>query len=254
MQSIGVVSTKQWRRRRSVARNIVTAHAIWLSVRCGIAGLTVATVMQLFGEVRSWWLFAAVPAAVLGGLAFGMPIGAWSVTRTRDMSFPVIQRFVITPLFLFGGAFFPVTQMPVAVRWLAYISPLWHSVQLCRGWATDISFSAVDYLQPWGVFVVVGACRRLGHDPLYKATVVRMINDLSLFRIVPPVVRRARRPHRMVERQIWCYRRTWPILLSGFFEPLFYLLSIRVGLSSLVGTIKVGNTVLSPIPSSSRRR
>ena len=52
-----------------------------------------------------------------------------------------------------------------------------------------------------------------------------------LLRIVPPVVRIARRPHRMVERQLMCYRRTWPILLSGFFEPLFYLLSIRVGLS-----------------------
>jgi lipooligosaccharide transport system permease protein len=66
-----------------------------------------------------------------------------------------------------------------------------------------------------------------------------------LLRIVPPVVRIARRPHRMVERQLMCYRRTWPILVSGFFEPLFYLLSIRVGLSKLVGDISVGGHVLS---------
>ena len=66
-----------------------------------------------------------------------------------------------------------------------------------------------------------------------------------LLRIVPPVVRIARRPQRMVERQLMCYRRTWPILLSGFFEPLFYLLSIRVGLSKLVGNISVGGHVLS---------
>ena len=61
-----------------------------------------------------------------------------------------------------------------------------------------------------------------------------------LLRIVPPVVRTARRPHRMIERQMMCYRNTWPILVSGFFEPLFYLLSIRVGLSKLVGDISVG--------------
>ena len=42
-----------------------------------------------------------------------------------------------------------------------------------------------------------------------------------------------------------CYRRTWPILVSGFFEPLFYLLSIRVGLSELVGDVSVGGHVLS---------
>jgi lipooligosaccharide transport system permease protein len=66
-----------------------------------------------------------------------------------------------------------------------------------------------------------------------------------LLRIVPPVVRTSRRPHRMVERQIMCYRRTWPILISGFFEPLFYLLSIRVGLSRLVGDVSVGGRMLS---------
>ena len=66
-----------------------------------------------------------------------------------------------------------------------------------------------------------------------------------LLRIVPPVVRTARRPHRMIERQMMCYRNTWPILVSGFFEPLFYLLSIRVGLSKLVGDISVGGHLVT---------
>lgn len=72
-----------------------------------------------------------------------------------------------------------------------------------------------------------------------------MIAEFPLLRIIPPLVRSARRPHRMVERQAMCYRKTWPILISGFFEPLFYLLSIRVGLSSLVGSIHVGTRVLT---------
>jgi lipooligosaccharide transport system permease protein len=44
----------------------------------------------------------------------------------------------------------------------------------------------------------------------------------------------------MVERNIVAYRRQWLILLSGFFEPLFYLLSMRVGLGNLIGAVKVG--------------
>ncbi len=74
---------------------------------------------------------------------------------------------------------------------------------------------------------------------------IRTRRPFLLLRIVPPVVRLARRPHRMVERNVMCYRHTWPILLSGFFEPLFYLLSIRIGLSQLVGDLSVGGKVLS---------
>jgi lipooligosaccharide transport system permease protein len=41
----------------------------------------------------------------------------------------------------------------------------------------------------------------------------------------------------MVERSFIAYRRTWPVFISGFFEPLFYLLSIGIGLGALVGTV-----------------
>jgi lipooligosaccharide transport system permease protein len=63
-------------------------------------------------------------------------------------------------------------------------------------------------------------------------------------RILPPGLLLARRPQRMVERSVMVYRRTWLILVSGFFEPLFFLLSIRVGFGSLVGDVEVaGRTV-----------
>ena len=48
-----------------------------------------------------------------------------------------------------------------------------------------------------------------------------------------------RRPHRMIERHVVAYRRQWLIIVSGFFEPLFYLLSMRAGLGSLVGDVSV---------------
>ncbi len=63
-------------------------------------------------------------------------------------------------------------------------------------------------------------------------------------RVIPPVIRTARRPQRMIERSLMVYRRTWIIIVSGFFEPLFYLLSTRVGLGQLVGDVSVNGKVV----------
>src|SRR5215475_14433932 len=41
----------------------------------------------------------------------------------------------------------------------------------------------------------------------------------------------------LIERHARVYKHTWTVLISGFFEPLFYLLSIGIGLSKLVGTV-----------------
>jgi lipooligosaccharide transport system permease protein len=48
----------------------------------------------------------------------------------------------------------------------------------------------------------------------------------------------------MIERHVVAYRRQWMIVFSGFFEPLFYLLSMRAGVGDLVGDVQVaGRTV-----------
>jgi lipooligosaccharide transport system permease protein len=75
-------------------------------------------------------------------------------------------------------------------------------------------------------------------------------------RIVPPEVLAARRPQRMLERQ-WIVNRRggWTILLTGFFEPLFYLLSVRVGFGGLDRRREYrGRSVRCRTPSSWRRR
>ena len=63
-------------------------------------------------------------------------------------------------------------------------------------------------------------------------------------RVVPVQLREARRAHHMVERSMVVYRRGWVMIVSGFFEPLFYLLSIRVGAGKLVGDLDVGGRVV----------
>jgi lipooligosaccharide transport system permease protein len=107
-------------------------HLLWTTLRLTMNSAVFLAVMAVFGAIRSPWAAVALPAAVLTGLAFGAPIEAYTMTVTKDTSFAMLFRFGIIPLFLFSGTFFPVTQLPAVVRPLAYLTPLWHGVALCR--------------------------------------------------------------------------------------------------------------------------
>jgi lipooligosaccharide transport system permease protein len=56
-------------------------------------------------------------------------------------------------------------------------------------------------------------------------------------RLTPLGALGSRRSIRLVERNVLLYRRTWLVLVSGFFEPLFYLAGIGFGLGALVGDV-----------------
>lgn len=115
------------------AADIVGGHGLWMTFRCFIASVTVAMVLVAFPEARSWGLVGAVPVAALTGTAFAMPLMAFSITRKTDGGFAAMQRFVIIPLFLFGGAFYPVTQLPGWTQTVVKVLPLWHGVDMARG-------------------------------------------------------------------------------------------------------------------------
>lgn len=106
---------------------------LWHGTKALISVTGVAVVLALFAETRSFGLLLAVPFGALTGVAFAAPMTAWSATRDSDHSFPAINRFIIMPLFLFGGAFYPITQLPEWIQPIAKATPLWHGVELCRG-------------------------------------------------------------------------------------------------------------------------
>ena len=131
-------------------RDIVLGHMYWLVVRLGIVTGVFLIVMLVFGAVHdplatllSW------PAAILTGLAFGMPMAAWTATQQRETSFNIIFRFVITPLFLFSGTFFPIGQLPDFIQPVAWFTPLFHGVSLTR------SLALAQPLEPWALAVHV---------------------------------------------------------------------------------------------------
>jgi lipooligosaccharide transport system permease protein len=66
-------------------------------------------------------------------MAFGLPLMAFSASLTEDKGqFALVNRFIFTPMFLFSGTFFPLTTLPVALQWIGWISPLWHTSEIGR--------------------------------------------------------------------------------------------------------------------------
>lgn len=114
-------------------RDVLVGHQLFVVTRVFVSAAAYLLVVALFGAVSSWLALLAVPVAVLIGTAFSMPMAAYAAWAEHDHSFPPIFRFLIVPMFLFSGAFFPVSQMPLLFELAAYVTPIWHGVELCRG-------------------------------------------------------------------------------------------------------------------------
>jgi lipooligosaccharide transport system permease protein len=107
----------------SLIRVIFTAVIYWF-------------VMLTFGVLESPRAWLAIFTAVMAGAAFGALMQALAgMLENEDIFFTVLERFVIMPLFLFSGTFYPLTNMPIFLQWIGWISPLWHATELGR-WLT----------------------------------------------------------------------------------------------------------------------
>jgi lipooligosaccharide transport system permease protein len=113
-------------------RDVIWGHQLWMFVRLATTSAVYIAVIAAFGGVDSFWGILALPACVLLGAAFTTPLAAYAATQDSDGAFVPINRFVILPMFLFSGTFFPVSRLPLPLEWLAYATPLWHGVDLCR--------------------------------------------------------------------------------------------------------------------------
>ena len=112
--------------------DVFRGHLMFMTTRIAMNAALVTAFVWAFGAARSPWVALAWPAATLTGLAFAAPIAAWAVTVKTDSSLIYLYRFVMVPLMLFSGTFFPLSQLPGWLRALAYATPLWHGVDLCR--------------------------------------------------------------------------------------------------------------------------
>jgi lipooligosaccharide transport system permease protein len=139
-------------------RDILVGHQLWMTTRVASTSAVYLAVIAAFGGINSWWGVLALPAAVVLGAAFTAPFAAYAATKENDAAFVPVNRFVIVPMFLFSGTFFPVSKLPLLLEWLAYATPLWHGVDLCRELTLgDVHpLRALGHLGYLSLFIVAG--------------------------------------------------------------------------------------------------
>ena len=146
------------RRARAIIRQNLT-------ISLGV--VIVMVIATAFGAVPLATGLLTVPIATLTGIAFGAPLFAYAAAQREDRGqFAVVQRVLVLPLTLFSGTLFPLEQLPVFLRPIGWVSPLWHGAELGRvtscaaerpGWiiAVHLAFLLILAIGGWRLAVRV---------------------------------------------------------------------------------------------------
>lgn len=114
--------------------DLLLGTTMWISVRLMMAATAFGVVVVVLGLASVGGVLLALPAAVLAGLSFGLPMTAFTATVDNVAHLSTVFRFGVIPMFLLSGTFFPVEQLPLAAEVAAQVLPLYHAVELAR-WA-----------------------------------------------------------------------------------------------------------------------
>jgi lipooligosaccharide transport system permease protein len=127
---------------------LVLGQLWWLLSRLIVSGAVYLVVAAAIGAVTGPGILLSLVFGLLTGLAFGAPLIAFAATvrSTSGNAFTAIFRFVVVPMSLFAGTFFPISQLPAWVRPVAWLTPMWHGTELARG----AEFGPL----PWGITLV----------------------------------------------------------------------------------------------------
>ncbi|HLF43998.1 MAG TPA: ABC transporter permease [Acidimicrobiia bacterium] len=143
--------------------DIVYGRFLWSIIRLSFILVVFALISVLFGALEVGPALLAVPPGVLTGVAFTTVVTAFTVTQEDETSLSTVFRFGITPLFLFSGTFFPISQLPDYIKPIAYATPLFHGVELVRKIALPgVDESVVTTLPIWLHVAYLSAMTVLG--------------------------------------------------------------------------------------------
>lgn len=153
----GVVWAKTWHARLASPigiEGLVLGHIFWSAARVFMVSVIFAAVIAAFRVAPLFESLLAVGPAVLVGAAMVSATTAFTVRLKEISGLPMFFRFVVLPMFLFSGAFFPISQLPNWLQPVALITPVYHGVELARAIVIGTSpavawWVSILYLAAW---------------------------------------------------------------------------------------------------------
>ncbi len=135
---------------------ILAGEFIWVALKGAIMAGLVGLVLLAFGVVKPDYLWLMPVMGMLVGLSCGA-VGLIATGYVRNMNqFQTVYALLISPMFFISGVFYPIDQMPRALQYVCYLSPLYHGVRLSQSalWAKDV---ALDWAIHGGALIALTA-------------------------------------------------------------------------------------------------
>jgi lipooligosaccharide transport system permease protein len=112
--------------------NICAGQLVWTALQLLIVLIPLWACAVALGAITGARGLLALVAALICGLAFAPGVAALCAWLSGYAGIPVLLNLIITPLFLLGGVFFPLQQLPPGLQVVAELTPLHHGVELTR--------------------------------------------------------------------------------------------------------------------------
>ncbi|HET7481371.1 MAG TPA: ABC transporter permease [Actinomycetota bacterium] len=138
-------------------REVFLGELGWAAVTLTQLAVPFFVIMTVMGIFHTWSAVLAVPVVILVGLSCCAPVMAFTATLQTDEAYTWLFRFIVTPLFLLSGTFFPITELPAWGRVIAQATPLFHGVELVRQLTIyHLGISALWHLAYLFALLIVG--------------------------------------------------------------------------------------------------
>jgi len=113
--------------------DVVMGELLYGALKSVLYGSVFLMVTGLFGLINSWWVLLVPIPLFITGLIFSSLAAIWTSMAPGYDAFNYFFTLIITPMFLFSGIFFPVSNLPTVIQFLAWLLPLYHEVEIIRG-------------------------------------------------------------------------------------------------------------------------
>lgn len=122
--------------------DLVAGELIWGASKSILYGTTIIIVISMFGLVDSPLIILTIPVLFISGLIFAEMSVIFTALVPGIDSFNYFYTLLMTPMFLFSGIFFPLNTLPPAISKIAFFTPLYHLVNICRSFSQGNIMSA----------------------------------------------------------------------------------------------------------------
>jgi lipooligosaccharide transport system permease protein len=134
--------------------DLIAGEMCWGATKSVLYGTIIMIVIAAFGLVASPFLLLVIPLLFFSGLIFAEISLIFTAVVPGIDSFNYFYTLFMTPMFLFSGIFFPIESLPAVVGKIAFFTPLYHLVNICRAFSGGTPVTAL-WDVAWIIVVVI---------------------------------------------------------------------------------------------------